>query len=237
MAGYLGDRLFATGDLTRLTLGLAVALAALGVGADLVWRQLRYLITTVHELGHIVVGWFVGRRVQSVRLHHDTSGLTVTHGKRSGPGIFLLYLAGYPAPSLAGFLLLWAVIYRHAGWALGVVLVLLLVCLGLVRNWFGGFIVLVQLGALGALWAWNDPRVLSAALTLTGAVLAFGGLRASLDLLSLQRRRGGKSSDAAVLAAHSPLAPMAWCYLFVAFALAVLVVTGVMLYDQAATLS
>lgn len=237
MSDYLSDRFFATGELTRLTLGLAVALAALGVGADFVWRQLRYLITTVHELGHVVLGWFVGRTVQSVHLNHDTSGLTITHGKRSGPGIFLLYLAGYPAPSVAGFLILWAVIYRHAGWAMGLLLVLLLVCLVLVRNWFGGFIVLVQVGGLGAIWAWNDPQVLSAFLALIGAVLSFGGLRASLDLLSLQRRRRSKTSDAAVLASHSPFGPMVWCYGFTLFSLALVVVTGLMLYDQSATLS
>lgn len=237
MTGYLGERFFAAGALTNLTLGLAVALAALGVGVDLVWRQLRYLVTTVHELGHVVVGWFVGRTIQSVHLNHDTSGLTITHGKRSGPGIFLLYVAGYPAPSVAGFLILWAVIYRHAGWAMGLSLALLLVCLVLVRNWFGGFLVLLQLGGLGAIWVWNDPRVLSGVLALVGAVLSFGGFRSCLDLLSLQRRRRSKTSDAAVLASHSPFGPVVWCYGFTAFAFALLVATGLMLFDQSAALS
>lgn len=236
LADYLSDRFFATGELTSLTLGIAVALATFGVGADTGWRQLRYLVTTVHELGHVVVGWFVGRTVRSVRLNHDTSGLTITHGKPSGPGIVLLYLAGYPAPSIAGFVILWAVIYRHAGWAMGLSLLLLLVCLVLVRNWFGGFIVLVQIAGLGAIWAWNDQRVLAAVLSLVGAVLSLGGLRACLDLLSLQRRRRSKTSDAAVLATHSPFGPMVWCYGFTAVALALVLVTGLMLYDQSAVL-
>lgn len=233
---YVGDRFFATGDLTGVALGLAVALAVLGVGTDLVWRQLRYLVTTVHELGHVVVGWFVGRTIQSVHLNHDTSGLTITHGKRSGPGLFLLYLAGYPAPSVAGFVILWAVIYRHSGWAMCLLLILLLVCLVLVRNWFGGFILLVQIGGLGAIWTWNDPQVLSAVLALVGAVLSFGGLRACLDLLSMQRRKRSKTSDAAVLAAQSPFGAMAWCYGFTLFACALVAATGLMLYAQSATL-
>lgn len=237
LTAYLGDRFFATGELTRITLAVAVTLALLGVGTDLIWRQLRYLVTTVHELGHVVVGWFVGRTIQSVQLHHDTSGLTITHGKKSGPGILLLYLAGYPAPSVAGFLILWAVIYRQAGWAMCLSLALLLVCLALVRNLFGGFILVLQLAALGAIWAWNDPRVLSGVLALVGAVLSFGSLRACLDLLTLQRRRRSRSSDAAVLASHTPFGPIVWGYLFTAFAAVLLAVTALMLYDQSATLS
>ncbi|MFV0534165.1 MAG: M50 family metallopeptidase [Cumulibacter sp.] len=236
VADYLGDRFSVAGELTSLTLGIAVALAVLGVGSNLIWRQLRYLVTTVHEMGHVVVGWFVGRTIQSVRLNHDTSGLTITHGRQSGPGIFLLYLAGYPAPSIAGFAVLWAVIYQHAGWAMFLSIVMLLVCLALVRNIFGAFIVLLQLAAFSALWVWNDPRVLSAVLTLIGSVLSLGGLRACLDLLALQRRRGSKSSDAAVLAAHSPLGAVAWCYVFVLFSFGLLVVTAAIVVDQSAAL-
>lgn len=237
LGSYLSDRLWAPGELSRLSLGLAVALAALGVGADVIWRQLRYLVTTVHELGHVIVGWFVGRTVQSVRLHHDTSGLTITSGRRTGPGIFLLYLAGYPAPSIAGFVILGAVTYQHAGVAMAVLLVLLLVCLLLVRNWFGFAILLLQITLFGAIWVWNDPRVLSAVLTLVGAVLSFGGLRACLDLIWQQRRRRSKTSDAGVLAAQTRLGSMFWCYAFTTFSLALLAISALLLYDQSAALT
>lgn len=234
---YVADRFFAAGDLTRLTLAAAVAVAALAVGIDPVWRQLRYLVTTVHELGHVVVGWFVGRTVQSVHLNHDTSGLTVTRGRPHGPGIFFLYVAGYPAPAISGFVILWAVIYRHAGWAMAVLLALLLICLLLVRNAFGAFVVIAQIVALGAIWAWNDPQVLSAVLTLVGAVLSLGGLRACLDLVGTQRRRGSKTSDAAILGRQTRLGATFWSYGFTVLSIALVAVTGAMLYAQSASLS
>lgn len=234
---YVTERFFAAGDLTRLTLASAVAIAALAVGLDPVWRRLRYLVTTVHELGHVVVGWFVGRTVQSVHLNHDTSGLTVTRGRPHGPGIFLLYAAGYPAPSISGFVILWAVIYRHAGWALAVLLVLLLICLLLVRNAFGAFIVIAQIAALGAIWAWNDSRVLSAVLALVGAVLSLGGMRACLDLIGSQRRRGSKTSDAGILGRQTRLGAGFWAYGFLILSIALVALTGLMLYAQSASLA
>lgn len=234
---YVADRFFATGDLTRLTLAAAVALAALAVGLDPVWRRLRYLVTTVHELGHVVVGWFVGRSVQSVRLNHDTSGLTITRGRPDGPGIFFLYVAGYPAPAVSGFVILWAVIYRHAGWAMAVVLVLLLVCLLLVRNAFGALLVVMQIALLGAIWAWNEPRVLSGALALMGAVLSFGGLRACIDLVGSQRRRGSKTSDAGILGKQTGLGATFWALAFTTLSILLVAVTGLMLYAQSATLA
>lgn len=237
VTGFLDDRFFATGDLTKLALAVTVAVAALAVGADPVWRHLRYLVTTVHELGHVVVGWFVGRTVQSVRLHHDTSGLTVTSGRATGPGIFFLYVAGYPAPAVAGFLILWAVIYRRAGWAMAILLIMLIIALLLVRNLFGAVIVVVQIAAFGAIWVWNEPRVLAAVLTLAGAVLSFGGLRACLDLVRTQRRRGSKTSDAAILGRQTRLGATFWAYSFLVFAALLVGVTGLMLYAQSATLS
>ncbi|WP_158716150.1 M50 family metallopeptidase [Blastococcus sp. Marseille-P5729] len=237
LTGFVDERFFAAGDLTRLALAVTVAAAAFAVGADPVWRHLRYLVTTVHELGHVVVGWFVGRRVQSVRLHHDTSGLTVTSGRATGPGIFFLYVAGYPAPAVAGFFILWAVIYRRAGWAMAVLLVLLLVALLLVRNVFGAVIILAQIAAFGGVWVWNEPRVLAAVLTLAGSVLALGGLRACLDLVGTQRRRGSKTSDAAILGRQTRLGAAFWAYAFLALSLLLVGVTGLMLYAQSATLS
>jgi len=234
---FLTDRFFATGDLTRLTLGAAVAVAALCVGLDVVWRHMRYLVTTVHELGHVVVGWFVGRSIQSVHLNHDTSGLTVTRGRPTGPGIFLLYAAGYPAPSISGFVILWAVIYRHAGWAMGMLLVLLAVCLVLVRNAFGFVVVLAQIALFGVIWAWNDPVVLTASLALAGSVLSLGGLRACFDLVGMQRRRRSKTSDAAILGRQTRLGATFWAYGFTVLSMLLVAVTGLMLYAQSATLS
>ena len=60
------------------------------------------MITIVHEAGHALVAVLVGRRLSGIRLHSDTSGLTLTKGKPYGPGMVLTALAGYVAPSLLG---------------------------------------------------------------------------------------------------------------------------------------
>lgn len=52
----------------------------------LAWRLVRILTTVVHEAGHAVVAMLVGRRLQGIRLHSDTSGLTVSRVGRGGRG-------------------------------------------------------------------------------------------------------------------------------------------------------
>lgn len=235
-AGFVSDRFFATGEISRLDLAAAVAVAVLLVGLDGTWRYVRYAITTVHELGHVVVGWFVGRTVESINLNHDTSGLTLTRGKPHGLGIFFLYVAGYTAPPIAGFVLLASVIYRHAGWGMAALIGLLLVALVFVRNAFGVLVLLVQLGVDGALWYWNDQRVLGWLVMLVGALMSIGGARAAIDLVGLHRRRKARTSDAAILGRQTRIGAMAWAVGFAGFALVLLAVTGLMVWSQAPSL-
>ena len=39
------------------------------------WRLARNIVTIVHEAGHALVAVLVGRRLQGIRLHSDTSGV------------------------------------------------------------------------------------------------------------------------------------------------------------------
>lgn len=78
----------------------AVALAA--VLPHVLWRLSRNAITIAHEGGHGLVALLSGRRLQGIRLHSDTSGLTVSRGKPCGLGMILTAAAGYTAPSLLG---------------------------------------------------------------------------------------------------------------------------------------
>ena len=85
------------------TVGLVTAGAALLVVAlPGPWRVARNVITIVHEAGHALTAVLVGRRLQGIRLHSDTSGLTLSRGRPDGPGMVCTALAGYPAPSLLG---------------------------------------------------------------------------------------------------------------------------------------
>ena len=77
----------------------------------------------VHEAGHALVAVLVGRQLQAIRLHSDTSGLTVSRGKPRGPGMVAMLAAGYLAPALLGLL---AAVMLGAGRSVGLLWLLLL---------------------------------------------------------------------------------------------------------------
>src|SRR5699024_11236829 len=79
VAGLVAD----VGAIAWLTGGLALLVVIL----PLPWRISRTVVTIVHESGHALTGFAVGRRLRGIRLHSDTSGVTVSRGRRSGPGI------------------------------------------------------------------------------------------------------------------------------------------------------
>ncbi len=81
---------------------LAAALALVAVGWTALWRWTRTVVTIAHEGGHAVVAVLAGRGLTGIRLHADTSGLTVSTGARRWPGLVFTFLGGYPAPSLLG---------------------------------------------------------------------------------------------------------------------------------------
>ncbi|MEO7588659.1 MAG: M50 family metallopeptidase, partial [Arachnia sp.] len=82
---------------------LAIALAALAC-VILAWRVVRMAVTVCHEAGHAVAATLSGRSLKGIRLHSDTSGVTLTRGKPAGAGMVFTLLAGYPAASLVGLL-------------------------------------------------------------------------------------------------------------------------------------
>ena len=81
---------------------LTAAVAFALVLSRAVWPYTRMLVTITHEAGHAVAALVAGRRLQGIRLHSDTSGLTVSSGRASGPGMVAMLLAGYLAPALVG---------------------------------------------------------------------------------------------------------------------------------------
>src|SRR5215217_8170098 len=83
---------------------VAGGLALLVVLVGRPWRFARNLVTIVHEAGHALAAVLVGRRLQGIKLHSDTSGVTVSRGKPEGPGMAFTAPAGYSAPGLLGLL-------------------------------------------------------------------------------------------------------------------------------------
>ncbi|MGO4752945.1 M50 family metallopeptidase, partial [Streptomyces sp. 2MCAF27] len=100
-AADLWDRVVGTQPDPNTWLIAATGLVALSVVvSQIAWRIARNAITIAHEGGHGLVALVSGRRLEGIRLHSDTSGLTVSRGKPTGLGMILTAAAGYTAPSL-----------------------------------------------------------------------------------------------------------------------------------------
>jgi hypothetical protein len=194
---------------------LATGVVALGtVAIDGVWRWTRNVITIVHEAGHALAALLTGRRLTGIRLHSDTSGLTLSVGRPDGAGMVLTAAAGYISPSLLG---LCGVAVLAAGWvtvALWVTTGLLLAMLFMIRNGYGVLSVLVTGAAVG-LVAWYASADTQAAFG--HAVVWFlllGGVRPVAELRRQRRAGYARNSDADQLARLTRLPAPLWVFLF-----------------------
>ena len=207
-------------SLDPLSAWLTVAVAGAIVLISPVWRLARHAITIVHEGGHGVVAVFCGRRLGGIRLHSDTSGLTVSRGRPSGPGMIFTLLAGYPAAALLGLGAAWLLSWGYdVGllWALLAALALLLVQ---IRNWFGLWSVAITGAAVfGVTWL-GSTQVQSLFALLVTAFLLLGAVRTSLELQQSRWRRAGTSSDADQLARLTHIPGIVWVALFIGIQLA-----------------
>jgi len=164
------------------------------------WRPARNVITIVHEAGHAMVAVLSGRRLAGIRLHSDTSGLTVTRGKPYGPGMVCTGLAGYIAPSLLGVAfaaLLAAGRVTELLVACGLLLFLVLI---MVRNLFGIFSVLATGAVLIGVSRWAPVEVQAPFAHLITWFLLLGGIRSVGELQHKRRRGRARNSDADQLA-------------------------------------
>jgi hypothetical protein len=205
------------------TVWLTIAAATLLVLVPPAWKLTRHGITIVHEGGHGLVAALGGRRLQGIRLHSDTSGLTVSRGKPRGLGMVFTLLAGYTAPALLGLGAAWMLSLGHdigLLWALLAALALLLVQ---IRNWFGLWSVAVTAAVVFAVTWFGSPAVQSIFAVLVTAFLLIGALRTVVELQATRSRRGGGASDADQLARLSHLPGLFWVVVFFAVAGACLV--------------
>jgi hypothetical protein len=214
------------------SLGLVVlaAVAALAlVLAPGAWPRTRHLVTIAHEGAHGVAALLSGRRLAGIRLHSDTSGLTVSKGRSSGPGMVATAASGYVGPALLG---LGAAALLSRGYAVGVLWVLL-VLLGLlllqIRNFFGLWSVLVAGSGLFAVTWWAPADV---QLLVSYVVTWFLLLAAPRPVVELQgeRRRGrGRGSDADVLARLTRVPGLVWVATFLVVTVGCLLLGGSLL--------
>ncbi|WP_233576111.1 M50 family metallopeptidase [Saccharopolyspora rhizosphaerae] len=216
-------RLLDSGNVAALIAGLIALVLVLNRGT---WLPLRNVVTIAHEGGHAVVALLSGRKLNGIRLHSDTSGLTVSTGRSHGPGMVLTLLAGYPAVSLLGLGGAWLVTSDRESWMLWGCIALLVLMLLAVRNAYGVLSVLLTGGALGAVSYFATPSWQALCAALLCWFLLVGGLR-PLNELGRKRRRGrAGDSDADQLARLTGVAAGAWMLLWFLVGVASLLVGG-----------
>lgn len=225
--GELWDRVFGSQPAPDDWVVYVTAVLALAVVVPhQVWRISRNAVTIAHEGGHGLTALVTGRRLDGIRLHSDTSGLTVSRGKPSGLGMVLTAAAGYTAPPLLGLGGAWLLVAHHITLFLWLATVLLIAMLVMIRNAYGVFTVVVT-GAAFLLVSWLTGPQVQAAFAYTAVwFLLLGGVRPAFELQSKRRRGGAVDSDADQLARLTGAPAAMWLFLFHAVSLCSLIGGG-----------
>ncbi|MGW6539996.1 M50 family metallopeptidase [Streptomyces sp. NPDC055051] len=194
---------------------IATGVAALAVTVPRrLWLLARNAITIAHEGGHALVALAAGRRLEAIRLHSDTSGLTVTRGRPTGLGVVLTLAAGYtaaPLLGLGGAALLGAGRVAVLLWAASALLLAMLV---MVRNAYGVLSVVLT-GALFVLVSWLAPAEVRAVFAYAVVwFLLLGGVRPPFELQSKRRHGGAPDSDADQLSRLTHVPAGVWLAFF-----------------------
>lgn len=211
----LWDRLTGTQSAPEQWLVIVTGVVALGVVVPHgFWRVARNAVTIAHEGGHGLVALLTGRRLDGIRLHSDTSGLTVSRGKPTGLGMILTAASGYTAPPLLGLggaALLGEGRITALLWVATALLVSMLV---MIRNAYGALTVLVAGGLfLGVSWLANTDVQAAFAYTAVWFLL-LGGVRPAFELQAKRRHGGAGDSDADQLARLTHVPAGMWLFLF-----------------------
>jgi hypothetical protein len=196
------------------------------------WRVARNAVTIAHEGGHALVALLTGRKLRGIRLEFDTSGLTLSAGRPTGPGMMFTLLAGYIAPSLVGLAGAWLLGGNRITLLLWVAVLLLLLMLINIRNVFGAVSVLVT-GAIVFAVSWYATPQVQAAFAYVGVwFLLIGGVRPVFELQKLRGRGRMPESDADQLAGITHVPALFWVGVFLAVDVAALVIGAFMLAGQ-----
>ncbi|MGW0941612.1 M50 family metallopeptidase [Streptomyces sp. NPDC002623] len=211
----LWDRLVGTQPDPDLWVVIATAVAALAVVVPhSLWRVSRNAITIAHEGGHGLIALLTGRQLTGIRLHSDTSGLTVSRGKPHGLGMILTAAAGYTAPPLLGLggaSLLGAGRITLLLWLATALLVAMLV---MIRNAYGALTVVLS-GGTFLLVSWlAGPQVQAAFAYAVVWFLLLGGVRPAFELQMKRSRGGAGDSDADQLSRLTHVPAALWLFLF-----------------------
>lgn len=219
---------------------VVVVLAAVIAGALVlpraIWPYTRMLVTITHEGAHGVAALLTGRRLQGIRLHSNTSGLTVSSGRPSGPGMVTMLLAGYLGPAVVGLGAVGLLIAGHSLGLLWLFVILLALLLVQIRNFYG-FVLVIGCAVVLILVSWYLPATMQSGLAyvLTWTLL-LAAPKPVLELIRQRRVRQAAHSDADQLAGLTRVPGTVWAYGFLAVNCGGLVLGSVLLLPVLAEL-
>jgi hypothetical protein len=179
-----------------------------------VWRPLRTVVTIAHEGGHALAALLSGRRLTGIRLHSDTSGVTLSVGRPTGFGMVVTAFAGYVTPSLLGMGGAALLASGHITMTLWITLLWLALMLTMIRNVYGAFALVVVGGVVFAVSWLAKYQVQAGFAYLLVWFLLIAGIRPVFELQQLRRRGQAQWSDADQLATLTRIPGAAWVGLF-----------------------
>ncbi|MEV0398539.1 M50 family metallopeptidase [Actinoallomurus sp. NPDC050550] len=200
--------------------------ALVAVSIRSVWHLLRNVVTIAHEGGHAFAALVTGRQLQGIRLHSDTSGVTVSRGKPHGPGMIVTAFAGYVTPPLLGLGAAALLAVGHITALLWASIVLLAAVLLMVRNAYG-VVSVVTTGAVVFAVSWFGTATVQAAFAYAFTwFLLLAGARPVVELQSKRSRGRAPDSDADQLARLTGMPGLLWVFGFGVVAVAALLAGG-----------
>lgn len=195
------------------------------------WRVARHVVTLVHEGGHALAAVLAGRRLEGIRLHSDTSGLTFSRGRPTGPGVVFTMLAGYPAPAVLG------VVFAGLAAADRISAVLIIAAIGIcgilvmIRNVYGAFVVLLTAFVLAVVAFTGPTNLISVFVYTITWLLLLGAIRPLFELQAKRRRGAAYNSDVDQLARLTGVPGWLWILILGVMVTCTLVVGGAWLLE------
>jgi len=192
----------------------AAAVSLILVTLPSIWPYTRMLVTITHEGSHAAAAVLTGRRLRGIRLHSDTSGITVSSGRPSGAGMVIMLVAGYLGPAVVGLGAVALLLTGHSLGLLWLFVILLALLLLQIRN-FHGFLVVLCCGMALVAISWYLPATAQSTLGyLLTWILLIASPKPVLELIASRRRGRARHSDADQLSRLTRIPGATWALLF-----------------------
>ena len=178
-------------------------------------KYIRVLETMIHEIGHVLMGLFVGAKISKINLFSNTSGETHIAGTGKFKTV-LIAMVGYPFSSAFAYGSFWA-IKREYLYAFVLVLcaVTLFFLLFYIRNKYGIFWAITFIAANGYLLFLRKMEIIALLATVYANILFLSSLFSSFILFYLSLRSSNNAGDATLVYKSIRIPPQVTALLFV----------------------